>query len=135
MGCLGTFAHLPPGLVLVKTGLPVQLDPYLTTRPSRGSHEIQIASSSKQAAAEGLSQVVSYICLLQNCSQEAQNQHTQWPASDNISGGSNKIHKQHSQREISAGTKPCGGKFSFMWSAPAQQLHIMVGVESHIKPA
>lgn len=56
---------------------------------------------------------MSDIGLHQSPSQETQNQHTKWPASDNIGARSNKLHKHHIQREIEGGMKLCWGKFHF----------------------
>lgn len=61
---------------------------------------------------------MSYIAQHQSPSQ---NQHGQC-VSGNIRVRSNKLHRQHIQREFLAGMRFCWGKFHFMWSAPAQQL-------------
>ena len=89
---------------------------------------------SKQVA-QGQSQVASDSGPNQNPSQEAQKQHNQWQASDYIEERSKRLHKWHIQRETSAGTKTCWGKFHFVWSPPAQQPHAMVGVEPHCQAA
>ena len=72
--------------------------------------------------AEVQSHSASYIGLCQSPFKEVQKQHTQWSVSCYNRAGSNKLHQQHIQREISASTKSCWGKFYFLVSAPAQQL-------------
>ena len=46
----------------------------------------------------------------------------QIPASESIRIWSNKLQKQHIQREILSGTKHYWGKFLFTWSGPAQYI-------------
>ena len=81
---LETTVDLPPSVVLVKANLGGQLGPsHVHPGPAETVTNCVSFCSSKQVA-QSQSQALSDIGLHQNPSQEAQNQHTQWPASENI---------------------------------------------------
>ena len=129
MWCLGIFADMPPGHLLVKVSLGVQLGfSHMHPDPAEVATNCGLLLVPNRFLRTSHGQHLTLACT---GSLPKGSEHTQGPASDNIKAGSNKLHKKHFQREISADTKTCRGEFCFMWSASAQQLTCHGKVASH----
>ena len=117
---LGTFAGLFPGPVLVKASFGAQLSPsHMHPGPAEAAINCRSLVAPNRLVKASHRQRITLACTRVPSKRSRTN--TQRPASVDIRAGSNKLNRQHIQKKILAGTKPCGGEFCFGWQTIAQQ--------------
>ena len=87
-GCLRTFVHLPPSLVLVKAGLDAQFGPsYTDPGPAEAVTNCRSLCSSHRLPRASHRQRLMLV-FTRVPPKRSQNEHTHWPASENIQSNS-----------------------------------------------
>lgn len=111
-----------PHLVLVDDGLGTQIEhEHMHSGPTEAATDCWSLCSSKQVV-QCQSQTLYDVDLHQNPSQKAPEPTYPVVAFILLPRTTLKLHKQHTQREMLAGTRSCWSKFCFMWSVPTELL-------------